>query len=155
MDKNKSSIWLDFFSYIFLPFYSFVLSLETLNMYKTNNILLKILLTIYLLFTIFVLYNTIKKSKKGYYSLYPFYVTSIISIALFFINKFNIINIFYKVELIVVSLLIWCIPNIIYIYKRKDMFRKHNVAHIKKCPGCNRIIPINMKCCGKCNYKED
>ena len=87
--------------------------------------------------------------------MYTFYPLSIITIVLYFCSKLNILKISYIIELIGLGFVIWVIPNYIYLYKRKDIFRKHAVAHIKKCPGCNRIIPVNMISCGKCNYKEE
>lgn len=153
--NNKSTIWFDFISYIFIPFYILTLSIEIVRSISNNNLIFDILLIIILLFSIFVFLNTIRRNKRAYYTLYIFYIISMITIVLYFMHKYNITKISYKIELLIVSLLLWCIPNIIYLYKRKYLFNKHNVAHIKKCPGCNRIIPINMKSCGKCNYKED
>jgi len=154
--KNKSinTIWLDFISYIFIPFYILTLGLETIKINGNKNILLPVLLIIWLMFNIFLFYKLFKKEKLAYYLLYIFHPISITTIILYFTNKFNLTNIMYILEFVIVGLILWTIPNYIYLFKRKDIFRKHNIAHIKKCPGCNRIIPVTMKCCGKCNYKE-
>lgn len=153
--KNNSTIWFDFFTYIFMPFYILAFSIELLHSITKNNIIINILMITNLIYSIFVFINIIRRNIKAYYTLWLFHIISIISIVLYFVSKYNIDKLIYRIELIIVSLLLWCIPNMIYLYKRKYLFNKHNVAHIKKCPGCNRIIPITMKSCGKCNYKED
>lgn len=150
----KSTIWLDFYSYIFIPFYIFVLSKETLKI--DNKLSFNcIFLIIIIIFSTFTLINLVKKNKLSYYLLYIFHILCIISIGIYAINKFNIVYILYKVELLLTSLIVWIIPNYIYLYKRRTIFYKHSVAHIKKCPGCNRIIPIHMTSCGRCEYKEE
>ena len=153
--KFKSSIWLDFVNYIFMPFYILTLSLELIKLFSSDNIIGIILLAISLLYSIFTFYNFIKRNKIAYYILYFFYILSMILMVIYFSNMLNLRKITYVIEFIVVGIIFWIIPNYVYLYKRKDMFRKHNVAHIKKCPGCNRIIPITMECCGKCNYEGD
>lgn len=153
-DKIKSTIWLDFYSYIFIPFYIFVLSKETLTI--DNKLSFScIFLIIIIIFSIFTLLNVVKKNKLSYYLLYIFNIVSIISIGIYIINRFNINNFWYKIELLLIGSIIWLIPNYIYLYKRNNVFHKHSVVHIKKCPGCNRIIPISMDCCGKCGYKGE
>lgn len=152
-DKPISTIWLDFISYIFFPFYILTLSLEVLNSFRDSKIKF-ILLMICLLYIIFVFLNNLKRNKLAYYTMYSFYMISLITIVIYFSNKFNITKILYILEFLGVGFLLWVVPNSIYLYKRKKIFRKHNLANIKKCPGCNRIIPINMESCGKCNYKE-
>lgn len=153
--KFKSSIWLDFVNYIFMPFYILTLSLELIKLFSSDNIIGIILLVISLLYSIFTLYNFIKRNKIAYYILYFFYILSMILMVIYFSNMLKLKNITYVIEFIIVGIIFWVIPNYVYLYKRKDMFRKHNVAHIKKCPGCNRIIPITMEYCGKCDYKGD
>ncbi len=152
--KIKSSIWLDFISYIFFPFYILALSIETLNVFNSDKVK-SIIFILCLIYIIFIFFNQIKRNKLSYYLMYTFYPLSIITIVLYFCSKLNILKISYIIELIGLGFVIWVIPNYIYLYKRKDIFRKHAVAHIKKCPGCNRIIPVNMISCGKCNYKEE
>ena len=152
--KIKSSIWLDFISYIFFPFYILTLSIETLNVFNSDKVK-AIIFVLGLIYVIFIFFNQLKRNKLSYYLMYTFYPLSIITIVLYFCSKLNILKISYIIELIGLGFVIWVIPNYIYLYKRKDIFRKHAVAHIKKCPGCNRIIPVNMLSCGKCNYKEE
>ena len=155
ISKNTlSTIWLDFISYVFFPFYILVISIETINIFDVNKLLASILI-LYLIYIAFIFVKQIKRNKIAYYLMYSFYPLSIITIVLYFCNKFSILKITYVLELIGVGVLIWVIPNYIYLYKRKELFRKHNVAHIKKCPGCNRIIPVSMISCGKCSYKEE
>lgn len=152
--KTLSTIWLDFISYIFMPFYILVLSLESLKLIGTNKILILISILLCLFFSIFTFYKLFKKNKISYYLMYIFYPLSIITISLYFCNKINFTNYMYVLEIVGVSLVLWTVPNYIYLFMRKDIFREHNIAHIKKCPGCNRIIPITMVSCGKCGYKE-
>lgn len=152
--KIKSSIWLDFISYIFFPFYILTLSIETLNVFNSDKIK-AIIFVLGLIYVIFIFFNQLKRNKISYYLMYSFYPLSMITIVLYFCSKLNILKLSYLIELIGLGFVVWVLPNFIYLYKRKDMFRKHAVAHIKKCPGCNRIIPVNMISCGKCNYKEE
>lgn len=152
--KLKSTIWLDFIGYVFFPFYILVLSIETLNIFNLNK-LKSIIYIIYLIYIVFVFINQLKKNIISYYLMYTYYPLSIVTIVLYFCYKYDITKIIYILELVGVGLLLWVIPNYIYLYKRKELFRKHNIAHIKKCPGCSRIIPVNMTSCGKCNYKEE
>lgn len=152
--KIKSSIWLDFISYIFFPFYILTLSIETLNVFNSDKVK-AIIFVFCLIYVIFIFFNQLKRNKISYYLMYSFYPLSMITIVLYFCSKLNILKLSYLIELIGLGFVVWVLPNFIYLYKRKDMFRKHAVAHIKKCPGCNRIIPVNMISCGKCNYKEE
>ena len=152
--KKLSTIWLDFVSYIFMPFYFLTLSIETVDSFESKNPLKIILLILCTIYTVCTIYNVFRKNKIAYYLMYGFITYSIITIIIYFSNKFNITNIKYILEFIGVGVIVWIIPNFIYLYKRKDIFRKHNVSHIKKCPGCNRIIPIHMESCGRCGYKE-
>lgn len=152
--KAANTIWLDFISYIFIPFYILTLGLEVFKMTSSKIVIIPILVIIWIMFNLFLFYKLFKKEKLSYYLLYIFHPISISTIVLYFCNKINLNNTLYIIELVVVGLLLWTIPNYIYLFKRKDIFRKHNIAHIKKCPGCNRIIPVTMKSCGKCNYKE-
>ena len=152
--KIKSSIWLDFISYIFFPFYILTLSIETLNVFNSYKVK-AIIFVFCLIYVIFIFFNQLKRNKISYYLMYSFYPLSMITIVLYFCSKLNILKLSYLIELIGLGFVVWVLPNFIYLYKRKDMFRKHAVAHIKKCPGCNRIIPVNMISCGKCNYKEE
>ena len=152
--KIKSSIWLDFISYIFFPFYILTLSIETLNVFNSDKVK-AIIFVFCLIYVIFIFFNQLKRNKISYYLMYSFYPLSMITIVLYFCSKLNILKLSYLIELIGLGFVVWVLPNFIYLYKRKDMFRKHAVAHIKKCPGCNRIIPVNMLSCGKCNYKEE
>ena len=153
--KILSTIWLDFISFIFIPFYILVNSNELFKAIKSKNILLIIYLIICIIYSIILLFNLVKKNKISYYMLYIFLVLSFSSIMLYLIPKLHINNIWYIVEIIGVSLIIWLVPNIIYLYRRQNIFKdKLPIAHIKKCPGCNRIIPVNMTSCGKCSYKE-
>lgn len=152
--KSMNTIWLDFISYIFIPFYILTLGLEIFKIINTNNIIIPILLIIWLMFNLFLFYKLFKKEKISYYLMYIFHPISISTVVLYLCNKIKFTNSLYVIELVIVGLILWTIPNYIYLFKRKDIFRKHNIAHIKKCPGCNRIIPVTMKSCGKCNYKE-
>ena len=155
ISKNTlSTIWLDFISYVFFPFYILVLSIETINIFGINKLLACILI-LYLIYIVFIFIKQIKRNKIAYYLMYSFYPLSVITIVLFFCNKYDISKLIYILELMGVGFFVWVIPNYIYLYKRKDLFTKHNVTHIKKCPGCNRIIPVSMISCGKCNYKEE
>lgn len=153
--KPLSTIWLDFISYIFMPFYVLVLSLETLKLAGTKKNFIFILAILCLIFSVFTFYKLFKKNKLAYYLMYIFYPINILTIVLYFCNRINLTNSVYVLELVIVGLALWTIPNYIYLFKRKDIFREHNVAHIKKCPGCNRIIPVIMVSCGKCGYKEN
>lgn len=153
--KSKSSIWLDFINYIYMPFYILTLSLELVDIFSKKNILWIIILSISLLYSIFTFYNFIKRNKLAYYFLYFFYILSMILMSIYFSRILHITKLIYIIEFIIVGVIVWLVPNFIYLYKRKDMFRKHNIAHIKKCPGCNRIIPVSMTCCGRCDYKGD
>ena len=152
--KIKSSIWLDFISYIFFPFYIFALSIETLNVFNSDKVKAIIFVSC-LIYVVFIFFNQVKRNKLSYYLMYSFYPLSMITIVLYFCSKLNILKLSYIIELIGLGFVVWVIPNFKCLYKRKDIFRKHAVAHIKKCPGCNRIIPVNMISCGKCNYKEE
>ncbi len=151
-EKSLSTIWLDFICYIFIPFYIFSSSLELLKILNSNIILSILLIIINAYFFVTLLFLS-KRKKIAYYMLFPFYILSYISISFYLIFKYNLKeNIFYI--LFIVFGIIWIIFNYIYIIKRKNRFYEHSVAHVKKCPGCNRIIPISMKYCGKCNYVE-
>ena len=155
-NKNiKSTIWLDFLTYIFMPLFILINSNELLNRMGSKNILLILFLIFTIIYSTFTLYNSAKKNKLSYYLLYIFVFISMISISLYIVSCMKLTNIWYILEIFGATSILWIIPNYIYLYKRYEIF-KHRVstAHIKKCPGCNRIIPVNMVCCGKCDYKE-
>lgn len=150
--KCLSTIWLDFINYIYMPFYILTSSLEFIKNFKVNIILYSIII-VFTIYTFFTLYFLAKRDKKAYYLLFFFYVISAISMVLYIINRYNINQGIYIGGLVTLSIL-WIVLNYIYLIKRKKIFYKRAVAHIKKCPGCNRIIPISMESCGKCNYSE-
>ncbi len=150
MKKIKSTIWLDFLTIVLIPFYilTSTLTISKLLMHKID--ILNLILTIIIfLFSVVTFLFAFKRKKPAYYLLMV-YVLLIMSYEIYR----NAPNLMVMVIAFVVGILVWFIPNLIYLYRHKDCFYEHNMAHIKKCPGCNRIIPISMKCCGKCNYKE-
>ena len=149
---SKSTIWLDFINYVLIPFYILTSSIELIKNIKTN-ILISLALLIFIIYIFITLFYLIKREKKAYYLLFPFYIVSYIGTSIYFISKYGVKNNIYYLLIIILGIL-WCIFNFIYTLKRKKIFYKHSVAHIKKCPGCNRIIPISMLSCGKCNYSE-
>lgn len=155
MKDVKTSMWLDFLNYIFIPSTIGICSLELLKVFETKKFLDIIIFIIAIITAIIEFIFLQKRKEKILYIHIPFLLATLIGYVSVIINRLNITKTNYIIELILVGIVIWFIPNIIYIIKRKDSFRKHNVAHIKKCPGCKRIIPIKMKSCGKCNYKED
>ena len=150
--KALSTIWLDFINYIYMPFYILTSSIEFIRNFKSNVIFYSIVI-LFTIYTFFTLYFLAKRDKKAYYLLFFFYIISAISMVLFMIDRYNLKQSIYIVILIILSIL-WIILNFIYLIKRKKSFYKRDVAHIKKCPGCNRIIPVSMESCGKCNYLE-
>ena len=152
-EKKLSTIWLDFIIYIFIPFYFLTLTIESVSAFSSEDIIKKISLIVCALYVAFTFCNLIKRNKLSYYLLFIFYIFSLITSCLFLSHRVNITNNIYILEFIGIGIFLWIIPNFIYTYKRRDMFRKHNIAHIKKCPGCNRIIPIHMESCGRCGYK--
>ena len=158
MKTNKnvlSTIWLDFLTFIFMPLFLFINSNELLKRMGSKNIILLIFLSITIIYTVFTLWNSFKKNKLSYYLLYIFVFISMISISLYIVDCMKLTNIIYIAEIFGATSVLWIVPNYIYLFKRYEIF-KHRVSsvHIKKCPGCNRIIPITMESCGKCNYKE-
>ena len=158
MKTNKnilSTIWLDFLTYIFMPLFILSNSNELLKRIGSKNIVLIIFLIVTIIYSIFTLYNSAKKNKLSYYLLYIFVFISMISISLYIVSSMKLTNIWYILEIFGGVSILWIIPNYIYIYKRYEIFKHRiNTAHIKKCPGCNRIIPVSMVSCGKCDYKE-
>lgn len=158
MKNVKSTIWLDFINYIFIPFYILMTSLEFIKLIPNINIiniiklLLDILGVVLGILTIMFLY---KRKKKILFIYIAFIINSMITICLLIFDRVNISRIDYILEIFVVGFIIWVIPNIIYVIIRRDMFKPHELNHIKKCPGCKRIIPEHMISCGKCNYKEN
>jgi membrane protein YdbS with pleckstrin-like domain len=131
MKTNKnilSTIWLDFLTYIFMPLFILINSTELLKRIGSKNILLLIFLIVTIIYSIFTLY---------------------------IVSSMKLNNIWYILEIFGGVSVLWIIPNYIYLYKRYEIFKHRiNTAHIKKCPGCNRIIPVSMVSCGKCDYKE-
>ena len=130
--NKESTIWLDFINFIVIPFYAIASMIKPFHIFNITivNIILDIMIFIY---SVITFYYGLKRRKIAYY--------------LFLIYLFIIIFVLF-------SGMIWLIPNYIYMRNRKALFYEHNVTHIKKCPGCNRIIPVTMVSCGKCNYKE-
>lgn len=155
-NKLPSTIWLDFITYIFMLFYIFTLSLNLIgsfNKIDTINIIKMIVFSIFIVFCFFTFYNLIKRKRKAYYCMLYFLLW--VCLLSFWILLINIIRkTIYIIELFIVDLICWVIPNYIYIYKRKILFKEHHLINIKRCPGCNRIIPVSMVSCGRCNYKE-
>lgn len=156
-NKLPSTIWLDFLTYIFMLFYIFTLSLnliDSFNKIDTINIIKIIAFSSFIIFCFFTFYNLIKRKRKAYYCMFIFFAISMFTIIFDIINKYNIEKMIYIIELFVVGIICWIIPNYIYMIKRKMLFKEHHLINIKRCPGCNRIIPVNMVSCGRCNYKE-
>lgn len=156
-NKLPSTIWLDFLTYIFMPFYIFTLSLNMIDSFNNLtiiNIIKSLIYVIIITFNFITFYYLIKRKKNAYYCMIAFYIISMITIILDIINKYSITKIIYIIELVVAGIICWIIPNYIYLKRRKLLFKDHQLLNIKKCPGCNRIIPISMNSCGRCNYKE-
>lgn len=153
-EKLPSTIWLDFLTYIFMLFYIFTLSLNLIDSFNKINIIRIIIFSIFIIFCFFTFYNLIKRKRKAYYCMFIFFIISMFTIIFDVISKYNIEKIIYIIELFIVGIICWVVPNFIYIAKRKMLFKEHHLINIKRCPGCNRIIPISMVSCGRCNYKE-
>ncbi len=152
---NKSTIWLDFLNFIVIPFHILTGILELVDIFKSNGLdIIKLII-----FGLLIIYNVItfclllKRRKSSYYLLIG-YIFLVLIIGLYNIY-FEVTNVLIFVLIIILGCISWLLPNCIYIKKRKTLFYDHNVAHIKKCPGCNRIIPIKMASCGKCGYVPD
>ena len=158
MKTNKnviSTIWLDFLTYIFMPLYILINSTELLNRIGSKNIWIITYLIVTIVYSIVTLWNSAKKNRLSYYLLYIFVFISMISISLYIVTSMKLSNISYILEIFGAVSLLWIVPNYIYLFKKYEVFKNRTSGpHIKKCPGCNRIIPITMECCGKCGYKE-
>ncbi len=152
--KVPSTIWLDFITYIFMLFYIFTLSLNLIDSVHQTNIIKIIIFTLCIMLSFFTFYNLIKRNKRAYYCMFIFFGMSMLTIIFDLINKYHIDKMIYIVEFFGVGFIGWIIPNYIYIRKRKMLFKEHNLINIKRCPGCNRIIPVSMVSCGRCGYKE-
>lgn len=147
----KPTMWLEFLKYILLPFCIISNIFMMFNHLKIIELIVFIIMTIYSIITLYLL---IKRKEIAYYLLQFFIVISLIPMIKAFSTHFVIKDITKLIIISLIGIIVWIIPNWIYIKKRKKLFQDHSGQHIKKCPGCNRIIPINMVCCGKCNYKE-
>ncbi len=151
MKKMPSTSWLDFITFVYLPFY---LLANVVTLFSGVNIYILLPTILNIIFSLITFYFLFKRKYQAYYLLFIFIFISLFSMGINIIRKYQIHNISFIIVEYVIGIIIWLIPNYIYIVKRRKFFNKHHMAHIKKCPGCNRIIPIEMKCCGKCNYKE-
>lgn len=157
--KNKlpSTIWLDFLTYIFMPFYILTLSLNLIASFNNLiiiNVIKSIIYGVFIIFCFITFYYLIKRRKSAYYCMMIFFVISMITVLLDIMGNYHIDKVIYIIELFIVGIIFWIIPNYIYMMKRKILFKEHHLINIKKCPGCNRIIPVSMTSCGRCNYKE-
>lgn len=146
-NKIQSTIWLDFLNFIFIPFYIFT---NILSLFKGLKIIDLIGLLVITIYDIITFYTVLKRRKMGYYLMYFFFLLSLV-VMIYNLNSRYDLSYFITTGL---GIVFWIVPNYIYLFKRRKVFYEHNLAHIKKCPGCNRIIPSHMKCCGKCDYKE-
>lgn len=160
MKKKKviSTIWLDFVNYIFMPFYILTLSLNLIECFHFNNILNIIKSIGYLIcivISFFTFIKLMKRKKISFYFLFIFYIISMLTMGIDIINRMNIKDIINILVVYVVLIIFWIVPNYVYLLKRKTFFKEHQLFNIKKCPGCNRIIPVTMKHCGRCDYKEE
>lgn len=157
MKNVKSTIWLDFINYIFIPFYILISFLELIKLIPNFTVIniIKMLLDVSGIILSLITMKFLRKRKKKILFIYiPFIINSMITISLLIFDRVHIIRIDYMVEIYLAVFVLWVIPNIIYIISRKDMFKDYKLNSIKKCPGCKRLIPVHMSCCGKCNYKE-
>lgn len=157
MKDVKSTLWLDFVNYIFIPFYILMTSMEFIKLIPNFSILniLKMLIDISgIVLGILTILFIHKRKPKILFVYMLFIINSMITISILIVERLKLVKIQYIVEIFVVAFVLWVIPNIIYIIIRKDMFKPHQINHIKKCPGCKRLIPEHMTCCGRCNYKE-
>ena len=152
MKNVKPTIWLDFMTYVIIPFYLITNVITLVNMFKDVNyfdLILLLLIMIYSLVTFLFL------SKRKNISCYLLLGYIVLLGAIFnYIFYTKVTNGIYLAISIMGTILCWILPNYIYLFKRQDFFKEHSNRHIKKCPGCNRIIPIAMACCGRCGYKE-
>lgn len=152
--KTDSTIWLDFLSFILCPAFIIYSSLRLKESIFSQNIILMLLFFVSIIISAITFYKVFKKEKLGYTLIQIFSILCYLITLIDIIFKYKLFNIIFIIIMIIVSIILLGF-NYLYILKRKDIFRKHNLAHIKKCPGCNRIIPIHMTSCGKCDYKED
>lgn len=160
MKKKKclSTIWLDFLNYIFMPFNILTVSLTLIENINFSNLKLTLFIVFYfisLLISIISFYKCVRRNKLGYYLLYVYIIISLITNGIEIINRLGINDMVYILIFFISGVILWIIPNYIYIKKRKSIFQKHQLLNIKKCPGCERIIPVTMKFCGKCEYKGE
>ena len=149
--NKESTIWLDFINFIVIPFYAIASMIKPFHIFNITivNIILDIMIFVY---SVITFYYGLKRRKIAYY-LFLIYLFIIWIIVIG--STYHLINnLLYFIIFVLFSGMIWLIPNYIYMRNRKALFYEHNVTHIKKCPGCNRIIPVTMVSCGKCNYKE-
>jgi len=153
--KRISTIWLDFLNYIFMPFNILTITLTAIKQFGLNHIIISILYIVALIIYFVCFYKVHKRDKYGYYLLYLYIILSLFMNIIEIINRYKVNNIMHAIIMFIVGIILWIIPNYVYLRKRKNIFCKRQLLNIKKCPGCKRIIPITMPCCGRCDYKGE
>ena len=154
--KVESTMWLDFLGFVFIPFIILIASLLAIRLFGKKgmeNTIYGILLIFYCLYSFVTFYHLLKRKRITFYIVLGFIILTTVIIPFDIIVRYEIDQILYKELIVLGTIIIWLIPNIIYIIKKRNTFKDYHLLNIKKCPGCNRYIPVTMKSCGKCKYK--
>ena len=160
MKKFKSTIWLDFYTYIFIPFiilsntFNYIKYIMDLESLKTSSYFIIILEPLLIILWIYSLLQFFKMNKKAFY-LFKVTIISMVFVVLFnaFVNDSDILLILSFMLFYIVA---WIIPNYIYINKRKEIFsNSKELTHYHKCLKCKRLISINDSICPECSKKDN
>ena len=151
--KVETTIWLDILGFIILPFIILMASLLAIKMFGKSHIIIGICLLLFCLYSFITFYYLLKRKRISFYLTIVYICLSTIFLSYDIIVRYEIFDILYRELTVLGIIIIWLVPNIIYLIKKRNVFKDYHLMGIKKCPGCNRFIPVSMDKCGKCNYK--
>ena len=151
--KVETTIWLDILGFVLLPFFILMASLRAIDLFGKKSIILGIILLLFCLYSFVTFYYLLKRKKITFFTTLIFIVLSTIFLSYDIMVRYEIYDILYRELTVLGVIIIWLVPNVIYLIKKRSIFKDYHLMGIKKCPGCNRFIPVSMDKCGKCNYK--